>query len=256
MLLVLDIGNTNTVIGIYDRDQLVANWRLSTHHARTSDEWGVEVSSLLALEGLGREAVSAAIISSVVPPLTGALAEMIEALFRTEPLQVGPGVKTGVKILCENPLEVGADRIVNSVAALALVPGPAIVVDFGTATTFDALSSRGEYLGGAIVPGLQIAAESLFSRTAKLPRVEVRKPPRLIGRNTIHCIQSGLYYGYAAMVNGLIRRMRTELEGEAKVIVTGGLARLIAPELEGVDRHEPNLTLEGLRIIYQKNRPA
>lgn len=255
MLLVVDIGNTNTVLGLYEGDRLRADWRLSTQHSRTSDEWGIELAGLFSLKGIAREVVDAAIISSVVPPLTGILVEMIQGHFGVEPMIVGPGVRTGIRILYENPLEVGADRIVNAVAALALVGGPAIVIDFGTATTFDALSSRAEYLGGAIVPGLQISADGLFARAAKLPRVEVKKPPRVIGRNTVHSIQSGLYHGYVAMISGVLDLMKAEMEGEPRVLATGGLARVLAADLKGVDRIEPHLTLEGLRIIHGKNRP-
>jgi len=256
MLLVVDAGNSHTVFGLYEGSLLRADWRLSTRASRTADEWAVEVVGLLSLRGFQPAQVDAAILSSVVPPLTGTLAEMIQQFFGIEPLQVGPGIKTGIRILYENPLDVGADRIVNSVAAFAKVGGAAIVVDFGTATTFDAISAKAEYLGGIIVPGLQISADSLFMRTARLPRVEVRKPPRLIGRNTIHSIQSGLYHGYAAMINGVLRLLRQEMEGSPRVLATGGLARVLAAELEGVDSIEDHLTLEGLRLIHEKNRDA
>jgi type III pantothenate kinase len=256
MLLVVDVGNTQTVFGLYESDALRADWRLSTHHHRSADEWAVEVAAVLGLRGFARESVDAAIMSSVVPPLTGTLAEMIESLFGVAPMLVGPGTKTGIKILYENPIEVGADRIVNSVAAVARVDGAVIVVDFGTATTFDAITAQHEYLGGIIVPGLQISADSLFARAAKLPRVEVRKPPKLIGRNTVHSIQSGLYYGYVCLVNGVLDLMKAELAGEPKVLATGGLSRVLAGDLRGIDLIEPHLTLEGLRLIYGKNRPA
>ena len=256
MLLVVDVGNSHTVFGIYDDERLVADWRFSTHHGRTVDEWAAEVAGILSIKEVSRGSVDAAILSSVVPPLTGTLGEMILSFFGIEPLNVGPGVKTGIKILYENPLEVGADRIVNSVAALARVGGPVIVVDLGTATTFDAITAAGEYLGGIIVPGLQISADSLFARAAKLPRVEVKRPPRLIGRNTVHSIQSGLYYGYASMINGVLDLMRAEMGGNPRVIVTGGLARSLAPDLKGITMIDPHLTLEGLRLIHLKNRPA
>ena len=256
MLLVVDVGNSHTVFGIFDGERLAADWRFSTHHGRTADEWSGEIAGVMAIRGIPREAIDAAIMSSVVPPLTGILAEMIAGFFGIEPLHVGPGIRTGIRILYENPQEVGADRIVNSVAALARVGAPAIVVDLGTATTFDALSPEGDYLGGIIVPGLQISADSLFARAAKLPRVEVRRPPRLIGRNTVHSIQSGLYYGYASMINGVLDLLRADMEGDPKVRVTGGLARALAPELKGIASIDPNLTLEGLRLIYLKNRPA
>ena len=254
MLLVVDIGNSHTVFGIYDGERLVADWRFSTHHGRTVDEWAADVAGILSIKEFSLSNVDAAIMSSVVPPLTGTLAEMIESFFGIEPLNVGPGVKTGIKILYENPLEVGADRIVNSVAALAKVGGPVIVVDLGTATTFDAITAGGEYLGGIIAPGLQISADSLFARAAKLPRVEVRRPPRLIGRNTVHSMQSGLYFGYASMINGVLDLMRAEMDGEPHVIVTGGLARALAPDLKGITMIDPHLTLEGLRLIHSKNR--
>jgi len=256
MLLVVDVGNTQTVFGLYEGETLRADWRLSTHHGRSTDEWSIEVAGLLALKGMTRESVDAAIMSSVVPPLTGTLADMIQDLFGIEAMQVGPGTRTGIRILYENPVEVGADRIVNSVAALASVGGPVIVVDFGTATTFDAITARSEYLGGLIVPGLQIAADSLFARAARLPRVEVRKPPRLIGRNTVHSIQSGLYFGYVCLINGVLDLMRVEMGEGTKVLVTGGLARVLAADLKGVDRVEPHLTLEGLRLIHAKNQPS
>lgn len=256
MLLVVDVGNTQTVFGLFEDDRLRADWRLSTQHSRSVDEWAIEVAGLLDLRGVAREAIDAAIMSSVVPPLTGPLSETIEGLFGIQPMQVGPGTKTGIRILYENPAEVGADRIVNSVAALAKVGGPVIVVDFGTATTFDAITARAEYLGGIIVPGLQIAADSLFARAAKLPRVEVRKPPKLIGRNTVHSIQSGLYHGYVCLVNGVLDLMRAEMEGQPKVLATGGLSRVLAEDLRGVDLVDPHLTLDGLRLIYGKNRSA
>ncbi|MFQ5701215.1 MAG: type III pantothenate kinase [Acidobacteriota bacterium] len=253
MLLVIDVGNTNTVLGLYEGETLRAHWRLATYQDRTPDEWSITIDGLLQMKNIAGDSVDAAIMASVVPPLTGVLAQMIEQRFGIKPLQVGPGIKTGIKILYDNPLEVGADRIVNSVAAYARVAGAAIIVDFGTATTFDALSSHAEYLGGIIVPGLQIAADGLSARAAKLPRVEVRKPPRLIGRNTIHSIQSGLYYGYTTMINGLLARLRAEMKDNPKVLVTGGLNAQLIAELEGVDLIEPNLTLDGLRIIYGKN---
>ena len=256
MLLVVDVGNSHTVLGVYEAESLRAHGRLATRHDRTADEWAVQIASLLDLKGVPREAIREAIMSSVVPPLTGVLAEMIASLFGVEPLHVGPGIKTGIKILYENPLEVGADRIVNSVAAFARVRGPAIVVDFGTATTFDAISSRAEYLGGIIVPGLQISADILFARAAKLPRVEVRKPSKLIGRNTVQSIQAGLYYGYVSMINGVLELMRNETEPESKVLATGGLSQVLAEDMKGVDFIDPHLTLEGLRLIYGKNRTA
>jgi type III pantothenate kinase len=253
MLLVVDVGNTETVLGLYEGERLRFHWRLSTERGRTPDEWGVAIAGLFQIAGISPKAVEAAAMASVVPPLTGAIAGMIERQFGMVPLQVGPGVKTGIKILYDNPLEVGADRIVNSVAAWARVGGAAIIVDFGTATTFDVLSANAEYLGGVIVPGLLISADSLAARAARLPRVEVRKPPRVIGRNTVHSMQSGLYHGYASLVNGMISLIRSEMGGRPAVIVTGGLHGQLVADLEGVDHVDPCLTLEGLRIVHSKN---
>ncbi len=254
MLLVVDIGNTNTVLGLYEGDRLRADWRLSTHHSRTPDEWGIELAGLFALRGIAREVVDAAIIYSVVPPLTGILVEMIQGHFGVEPLIVGPGVNNGIRILYENPQEVGADRIVNSVAALASVGGPAIVIDFGTATTFDYISAKGEYVGGVITPGPGISLEALYQRAAKLYRVEMTKPPRVVGRNTVHAIQSGIIFGYVAMVDGLVRRIQQENGVKARVLATGGFAELLAPESETIEEVDEFLTLDGLRILHERNR--
>jgi len=253
MLLVVDVGNTETVLGLYEGDALRYHWRLSTERGRTPDEWAVAVVGLLSVANIPHTAVKAAAMASVVPPLTGVIADTIQSRFGVKPLQVGPGVKTGIKILYDNPLEVGADRIVNSVAAWARVSGAAIIVDFGTATTFDVLSANAEYLGGVIVPGLLISAESLAARTARLPRVEIRKPPAVIGRNTIHSIQSGLYHGYASLVNGMLAAIRSEMGGRPSVIVTGGLHGQLVADLKGVDHVDPCLTLEGLRIVHSRN---
>lgn len=255
MLLVVDVGNTETVLGLYEGERLRFHWRLSSDRGRTPDEWGVAIAGLFSMANVPASAVEAAVMASVVPPLTGLIAGMIETHFGHKPLQVGPGVKTGIKILYDNPLEVGADRIVNSVAAWARVAGSAIIVDFGTATTFDVLSANAEYLGGVIVPGLLISAESLAARTARLPRVEIRKPPSVIGRNTIHSIQSGLYHGYISLVNGMIASIRQEMGGKPSVIVTGGLHGQLVEDLKGVDIVDPWLTLEGLRIVHTKNAP-
>ena len=253
MLLVVDVGNTETVLGLYEGEILRFHWRLSTERGRTPDEWAIAIAGLLAVANVPAKSIDAAAMASVVPPLTGVLAEMIERHFGIVPLQVGPGVKTGIKILYDNPLEVGADRIANSVAAWAKVSGAAIIVDFGTATTFDVLSANAEYLGGVIVPGLLISAETLAARTARLPRVEIRRPPSVIGRNTIHSIQSGLYHGYASLVNGVISLIKSEMEGRPAVIVTGGLHGQLVADLVGVDHVDPCLTLEGLRIVHRKN---
>lgn len=254
MLLAADIGNTHTVFGLFEGEALLADFRIASPPARSADEWGAAITHLCALRGIEKGAVDAAILCSVVPPLTSQVVEAIKRYFGIDTLQIGPGVRTGVPILYDPPHDVGADRIVNAVAAYDRAGGAAIVVDFGTATTFDAISAKGEYLGGVIAPGMLIGAEGLFLHAARLPRVEVQRPPTVIGRNTVHSIQSGLYHGYAALVNGMLDRMRKELGGEARVYITGGLAPSLAPDLEGIEAVLPNLTLEGLRLIYLKNR--
>jgi len=254
MLLVIDAGNTHVVVGVFDGATLRAHWRLSTQRERPADEYGSLLRHLFSLAGLRSEDVDASILSSVVPPLTAVLEQMAERFFGCRPLLVEPGIRTGMPILYENPQEVGADRIVNGVAAYARTRCATLVVDFGTATTFDAISARGEYLGGAIAPGIGISAEALFARAARLPRVEVRRPPHLIGRNTVHSLQSGLFHGYLALVDGMVRRMKEELDGEAKVIATGGLAEVLGPDLECVDDVDPLLTLQGLRLLHERNR--
>lgn len=254
MLLVIDAGNTHIAFGVYDGARLRAHWRLSTQRERPADEYGALLRHLFDLASLPTGGVDSSILSSVVPPLTPVLEQMVERYFGRRPVVVEPGIRTGMPILYDNPQEVGADRIVNGVAAYARTQGATIVVDFGTATTFDAISARGEYLGGAIAPGIGISAEALFARAARLPRVEVRRPERLIGRNTVHSLQSGLFHGTMAMVEGMVRRMKEELGGDAKVIVTGGLADVLGPELECVDSVDPLLTLEGLRLIFERNR--
>jgi type III pantothenate kinase len=251
----MDVGNTNTVLGVYDQARLVAHWRLTTVRDRTVDEYGILARNLLSLAAIDSSAIDAIIIASVVPPLNGVLEAMALSYFRVRPLFVEPGVRTGMPILYENPIEVGADRIVNGVAAYERCRGAVIVVDFGTATTFDAISSRGEYLGGAIAPGLSIAAEALFQRAARLPRVDLRKPPRVIGRNTIHSLQSGLFHGYISLVTGIVSRMREEMGEPARTIGTGGLSVALQAELRGIlDEVDPDLTLEGLRILHDRNR--
>jgi type III pantothenate kinase len=255
MLLVMDVGNTNTVLGVYEGSRLAAHWRLTTVRDRTVDEYGILARNLLSLASIDSSAIDALIIASVVPPLNGVLEAMALTYFRLKPLFVEPGMKTGMPILYENPQEVGADRIVNGVAAFERCRGAVIVVDFGTATTFDAISSRGEYMGGAIAPGLTIAAEALFQRAARLPRVDIRKPPRVIGRNTIHSLQSGLFHGYISLVSGIVTRMREEMGEPARTLGTGGLSVPLHAELRGIlDEVDPDLTLEGLRILYDRNR--
>ena len=254
MLLALDVGNTNTVIGVFDGQALVTHWRLSTRREGTRDEYGILIKGLFDFGGLDFQAVSAVIISSVVPPLQGPLEEMARQYFGVEPMVVGPGIKTGMPILYESPREVGADRIVNAVAAFEAYGGPCIVVDFGTATTFDAISARGEYVGGVICPGIGISSEALFQHAAKLPRVDISRPKVVIGRNTVGSMQAGLYYGYLSLVEGVVARMRAELGGKAAVVATGGLAQLLLTESTAVDHVDPLLTLTGLRILFERNQ--
>jgi len=254
MLLALDVGNTNTVIGVFDGQALLTHWRLSTRREGTRDEYGILIKGLFDFAGLAFQGVSAVIISSVVPPLQGPLEEMARQYFGLEPMVVGPGIKTGMPILYESPRDVGADRIVNAVAAFEAYGGPCIVVDFGTATTFDAISVRGEYLGGVICPGIGISSEALFQQAAKLPRVDILRPKVIIGRNTVGSMQAGLFYGYLSLVEGVVTRMRAELGGRAAVVATGGLAQLLLTESTAVDHVDPLLTLTGLRIIFERNQ--
>ncbi len=254
MLFALDVGNTNITLGVWRDSELAAHWRLKTDPAQTADGFGILSRNLFALAELDTAQVSGVIISSVVPPLDSILEDMAVRYFRTRPLFVAPGVKTGLAVVVDNPSEVGADRIVNGVAAFHKYGGPCVVVDFGTAITFDAVSARGEYLGGIICPGVGIAAEALVSHTARLPRVDVREPERLIGTNTVACIQSGLYYGTLAMVDGLLDRMIQTLGPETKCVATGGQARIVASASRHLRTVDDNLTLEGLRIIWGKNR--
>lgn len=253
-LLVLDVGNTNTVIGVYRGEELCHDWRLQTHRELTADEHGIALRQLFQIVGLDHRSVGSAILSCVVPPVTSRMAEMLARYFGVEPLIVGPGIRTGMKILAENPREVGADRVVNAVAAYERHRGGLIVVDFGTATTFDAVNPQGEYLGGAIAPGMAISADALFRRAAMLPRVDITRPARVVGRNTVASMQSGLVFGYAGLVSELVLRMKAELRFPIRVYATGGLAGLIAAETEAIDEVDPNLTLEGLRILFERNR--
>lgn len=254
MLLALDVGNTNIVLGVFKGEDLRTHFRLSTSRNRTADEYGLEILSILKYAGISQSDIDSVVISTVVPPLTDTLIEMSKKYFGSEALFIDPGVKVGMNIKYENPREVGADRIVNAVAAYALYGGPVIVVDFGTATTFCAINDKAEYLGGAIVPGIGISMEALFRAAAKLPRVQFKKPRRVIGKNTVESIQSGMYWGYVAQVDGMVSRFKAELGGEPKVIATGGLASLIAEDSETIHEVCPLLTLEGLRIIHQRNR--
>jgi type III pantothenate kinase len=253
VLLAVDVGNTNTVLGVFRGDDLVASWRIQTLAARTADEYAVLVRSLLELEGFAWGTITAGIISSVVPPAVFSLQRFFKERCGAPALVVGPGIKTGMPILYENPREVGADRIVNAVAAYDKVKGGCIVVDFGTATTWDVVTPRGEYLGGAIAPGIQISAEALYTHAAKLPRVELHRPGKTVGRNTVSSMQSGLLYGYSGMVDAMVERIRAEVDFDARCIATGGLARLVASLAHSIEEADDELTLRGLKILYDRN---
>lgn len=255
MLLAINVGNTNIRFGVYNEKKLTAHWKLATNRGWTADEFGMYFINFFNYEKLDISDIEAVIISSVVPPIMFSFEHAIERYIKKAPIIIGPGIKTGINIKYENPRELGADRIVNAVAAYELYGGPVIVVDFGTATTFNAISSRGEFLGGAICPGILISAEALYQRTAKLPRIDLAKHEAVIGRNTSVSMQSGVFHGYVGQINHLVSKIKQEMkEDNIKVVATGGLAKFIAPETESIDEVNGRLVLEGLRIIYEKNK--
>jgi type III pantothenate kinase len=258
MLLAIDVGNSNIVLGVFEGETLIQSWRLQTVRERTSDELGLLVEGLFEHSRIERVQVRGVILGSVVPPLTGTIRQMVQRYFGVTAVVVEPGVNASMPILYENPSEVGADRILNGVAAYEKfgkgLGRPLIVVDFGTATTLDAITAKGEYLGGAICPGVTISADALFQRAARLPRIDVRKPSRVVGRTTVGAMESGLFWGYVGMVEGLVRRMDAELGGNAICVATGGLADVIAPETPLIQHVDPDLTLHGLRIVWERNQ--
>jgi type III pantothenate kinase len=253
MLLTIDVGNTNLTLGLYEADQLGAHWRLATDHNRMPDEYGLQFLGLLQNAGKTLKDIHGISLASVVPPLTGRVIQACREYLKQEPLVVDTGVKTGIKVRYEDPKAVGADRICDAVAVLKFYGGPACVVDFGTATTFNAITKDGEYLGGAITAGVNLAAEALFTHAAKLARIDLQRPPSVIGRNTVHAMQSGLLFGYVSMVEGMVGRFRSELGSDMKVIATGGMAEIIAKETQVVNHIAPWLTLDGLRLIWELN---
>ncbi len=254
MLLVLDVGNTKTAVGVYHEGEWIADWRVTTHLDHLADEYYVLLKSLLEDRGLSWKDISGAVIASVVPPLTSTFEELMARVLDVPPVVISPDIKTGITIKIDNPREVGADRVANTAAVHKLYGGPAIVADLGTATTFDVVSKAGEYLGGAIAPGLGITADALVRRTAKLPKVELTLPEKAIGSNTVSAMQSGLVFGYLGLVKELVARLKDELPGDPKVIATGGMADIVAEWTQVIDIVNPNLTLEGLRILYDLNR--
>lgn len=254
MLLTIDVGNTNIVLGLYQGRNLAHHFRIRSDRGRTDDETHVLITSLLHTVGIAPSAVQSSIIASVVPPLTEPLVRAVRRAFGHDAFVVGPGIKTGMPILYENPKDVGADRIVNAIAAYERVHGGVIIVDFGTATTFDCVSNRGEYLGGVIAPGISLSADALFAKAARLPKIEVAKPPHVLGRNTVHAMQSGLVYGYAGLVDGTVQRLQAEMGYPCAVLATGGEARLLESECKSIQEVHEHLTLEGLRILFERQK--
>ncbi len=254
-LLAIDIGNTNTVLGIYDEDELVADWRIETNARRTADEYAVLLRGLFELEGFDSARITHGITASVVPPAVFGVSRLLEGRLGVPALVVGPGIKTGMPILYENPREVGADRIVNAVAAFEMFQSGCIVVDFGTATTWDVVTPKGEYLGGIIAPGVHVSAEALYQRASKLPRVDIARPQKVVGRNTVASMQSGMFYGYAGMIDAVVDRIRDEVGFEARCVATGGLAGLFAKESRTIEKTDPMLTLRGLKLLFERNVP-
>jgi type III pantothenate kinase len=254
MLLVVDVGNTHTVLGLYEAKKLIHHFRIQSERGRTEDEYHVIFATLVQLAGVQISEINASILASVVPPLTESIVRAVRRAFHHDIIVVGPGIKTGMPILYENPREVGADRIVNAIAAYERVHAGVIVVDFGTATTFDCVSNRGEYLGGAIAPGISLSADALFSRAARLPKTEIVRPPHVLGRNTVHSMQSGLVFGYAGLVDGMVDRLRAEIGYPCSVLATGGEAMLIRGESRTIDEVDPHLTLDGLRILFERQK--
>ena len=254
MLLTIDVGNTNLTLGLYEGDQLGRHWRLATDHARMPDEYGLQFLGLLQNAGKTVADLTGIVLASVVPNLTGRVIQACQEYLKQEPLVVDTGIKTGIRIRYEDPRQVGADRVADAVAVLKLYGGPACVIDFGTATTFNAITKSGDYLGGAITAGVNLAAEALYTRAAKLPHMDLQRPPSVIGRNTVHAMQSGLLFGYVSMVEGMVARFRSELGSDMKVVATGGLAEVVAKETDVIDVISPWLTLDGLRIIWELNQ--
>jgi type III pantothenate kinase len=254
VLLAVDVGNTNIVYGLFDGERLVHQFRVESARGRTADEYAVQLRALLDMSGIAPSAVDAAIVACVVPSLTDPMVQLVQRAFGREALVVGPGIRTGMAILIENPREVGADRIADAVAGYDRAKGGVIVVDFGTSTNFDVVTPKGEYLGGVLAPGLQISADALFARAAKLPRVEIARPPKVVGKNTVHAMQSGIVYGYVGLVDGIVERLLAELGFPCAVVATGGLAPLIAPMSKTIGEVDDHLTLTGLRILHERNR--